>query len=76
MHDAHKSASHTIDSFSCCSLTMSAIASRPPGFSTRCASANTRPFSGDRLITPFEITQSNASLCAGRDSIRPSRNST
>jgi hypothetical protein len=35
MHEAQRSASQTMLSFICCSLTMSAIASRPPGFSTR-----------------------------------------
>src|SRR5829696_1388909 len=75
MHDAHRSASQTIEPLSCCSLTMSAIASRPPGRSTRAASAKTASFWGERLITPLEITQSALSSSTGRRSIRPARTS-
>jgi hypothetical protein len=76
MQEAQRSASQTIDSFICVSLTMSAIARRPSGRSTRAASAKTAPLSGARLITPFEITQSKLSASAGSCSMRPSRNST
>jgi rifampicin phosphotransferase len=41
MQAAQRSALHTMDSVSCRSVTMSAIATRPPGRSTRAASANT-----------------------------------
>ena len=44
------------------SLTMSASASRPPGRNARAAAANTAGLSGDRLITPFEITQSKVGV--------------
>src|SRR6185437_13683381 len=77
MHDAQRSALLTIASVSGCSVTMSATANRPPGRSTRAASANTCSLRGDKLITPLEITQSKASSYAGgRASIRPSWNST
>ena len=66
MQEAHRSASQTIDSFICCSLTMSAMASRPPGFSTRAASAKTASLSGARLMTPFEITQSQLPVLDGQ----------
>jgi hypothetical protein len=50
-------------------LTMSASASRPPGASTRAASAKTRCLTAERLITPFEITGSNVSPSKGSSSM-------
>src|SRR5512139_2798769 len=58
------------------SSTMSEITSRPPGFSTRAISANTRPLSGTRLITQLLVTASTLASSTGSDSSRPSRNST
>lgn len=56
--------------------TMSATASRPPGLKTRNASANTRLFSGERLMTQLEIMTSTLSFVTGSASISPRRNST
>jgi hypothetical protein len=55
---------------------MSEIAKRPPGRSARAISANTRSFSGDRLITQLEMTQSTDASSTGSDSISPLRTST
>jgi hypothetical protein len=48
-----------------CSVTMSASARRPPGRSARAAAANTAGLSGDKLITPLEITQSTLASSTG-----------
>ena len=55
---------------------MSETSIRPPGLSTRAISRNTFVFSGERLITQFEITQSTELLSTGRSSMRPLRTST
>jgi hypothetical protein len=44
---------------------MSANASRPPGRSARAVAANTAGLSGERLMTPFEITQSTLASSTG-----------
>ena len=56
--------------------TTSAIARRPPGFSTRKASRKTAALSGERLITQFERMASTLRSATGRCSISPRRNST
>ena len=48
----------------------------PPGLSTRAISAKTRGFSGERLITQLEITQSTEPSSTGRSSMMPLRTST
>ena len=48
----------------------------PPGRSTRAISANTRSFSGDRLITQLEMTQSTEASSTGSCSMMPLRTST
>ena len=48
--------------------------SRPPGRSTRNASASTRGLSADRLITQLEITASTCPSGSGMSSMLPSRN--
>jgi len=50
---------------------MSETSIRPPGFSARAISAKTFGFSGDRLITQFEITQSTEADSTGNSSIVP-----
>jgi hypothetical protein len=50
MHAAHSSTLRLVRSLSARPLTMSAIASLPPGRSTRAASAKTRPLTGERLM--------------------------
>src|SRR5229473_385023 len=57
-------------------VTTSETASRPPGFSTRKASRNTRSFSAERLITQFEIMTSTELSGSGICSISPFKNST
>ena len=49
--------------------------SRPPGRSTRNASASTRGLSADRLITQLEITASTCRSGNGTSSMLPHRNS-
>ena len=56
--------------------TMSEIARRPPGLSTRNASARTRSLSADRLTTQFEMITSTELSGRGIFSISPFRNST
>jgi hypothetical protein len=58
MHASQSEASQVTPSGSWVSVTMSASASRPPGRRARAAAANTAGLSGERLITPLEITQS------------------
>ena len=48
----------------------------PPGRSTRAISANTRSFSGERLITQLEMTQSTEASSTGSSSMMPLRTST
>ena len=55
---AQGSASDDADSGSWLSVTISEMASRPPGFRMRAASRNTAALSGDRLMTPLLITTS------------------
>jgi len=55
------------------SPTISETTIRPPGFSTRLISENTFSFSGERLITQLEITQSTEDDLTGRSSINPFR---
>ena len=50
--------------------------SRPPGRSTRNASASTRGLSADRLTTQLEITASTCASGSGMSSMLPCRNST
>ena len=57
-------------------FTTSAMANRPPGFSTRNASRNTCALSGTRLITQFEMITSPVASAIGRCSSSPRRNST
>ncbi len=76
MQAAHSEASQVTPSGSCLALTMSAIASRPPGRSAAAAAANTAGLSGERLMTPLEITQSIEPGSTGGSSIWPLRNST
>jgi hypothetical protein len=45
--------------------TTSDTANRPPGFSTRNASASTCPLSADRLITQFEMITSTLASGSG-----------
>ncbi len=56
--------------------TTSETAKRPPGRSTRNASAKTRSLSAERLITQFEMITSTESSGSGIASISPLRNST
>ena len=70
MQAAQRSAWHEVRAAIRRSVTMSASASRPPGRSTRAASANTRRLSAERLITPLEITASNEPSSKGSSSIR------
>src|SRR5262245_11651806 len=56
--------------------TMSAIWSRPPGFRARNASRNTATLSGDRLMTPLEMTRSASASSRGSASAYPSWYST
>src|SRR5215470_4095224 len=56
--------------------TTSDTANRPPGLSTRKASASTRSLSADRLITQLEMTTSTLPSGRGMCSISPLRNST
>jgi hypothetical protein len=55
---------------------MSETAKRPPGLSTRKASARTRGLSAERLITQLEMTTSTELPGSGMFSISPRRNST
>ena len=54
----------------------SETAKRPPGFSTRNASRNTRSLSAERLITQLEMITSTELSGSGMFSISPLRNST
>ena len=56
--------------------TTSLTANRPPGFSTRNASASTCRLSPERLITQFEMITSTVFDGSGIDSMWPLRNST
>ena len=56
--------------------TTSDTANRPPGFSTRNASASTRALSPERLITQFEMITSTVFDGSGIASMWPLRNST
>ena len=56
--------------------TTSLTANRPPGFSTRNASASTRRLSPDRLMTQLLMTTSTLASGSGISSMRPFRNST
>src|SRR5919204_4307319 len=56
--------------------TTSDTANRPPGLSTRNASASTRSLSPERLMTQLEMMTSTLSLGSGMCSISPLRNST
>src|SRR5688500_699094 len=56
--------------------TTSLTANRPPGLSTRNASASTLRLSPDRLITQLEMMTSTLASGSGMCSICPSRNST
>src|SRR5262247_2972983 len=58
MQAAHKSALHVMVSGNCASVTMSAMANRPPDFRRRAASRNTDALSGARLMTPLLMTTS------------------
>ena len=58
MQAAHSATLRRVRSISSRALTMSAIASRPPGRSARAAAPNTASLSGARLTTPLEITTS------------------
>ncbi len=58
------------------SATMSDMEIRPPGLSTRAISANTFRFSGERLMTQFDMTRSTEPDSTGRSSMSPSRTST
>jgi len=49
--------------------------SRPPGRSTRNASASTRGLSADKLMTQLEITTSTCPSGSGMSSMPPRRNS-
>ena len=69
---AHRWVLHTIHSLNWCSVTMSAMARRPPGRSTRPASRKTRALSEARLITPLEITTSKLASSKANSSMRPS----
>ena len=69
MHAAHSSTLRRVRSFSGLPLTMSASASRPPGRSTRAASAKTRLLTTERLITPLEMTASNVASSNGSSSM-------
>src|SRR6266403_1545543 len=57
-------------------VTTSQTASRPPGFSTRKASRNTRSLSAERLIAQFEMMTSTELSGSGICSISPFKNST
>ena len=52
------------------------MATRPPGFSTRNASASTRSLSGERLTTQLLMITSTEPSGSGISSISPLRNST
>ncbi len=69
MQAAQSSVLRRVASLSGVALTMSAIARRPPGRSTRAASAKTRCLTGERLTTPFEITTSKLASSNGRRSM-------
>ena len=76
MHPIHASALRRMSGGTSPRTTTSATAKRPPGFSTRNASASTRSLSVDRLITQFEMTTSTEQSGSGTRSISPLRNST
>ena len=76
MHAAHSATLRRVRSISSRELTMSAIASRPPGRSARAAARNTASLSGARLTTPLEITTSTLPGSAGGSSMKPSTNAT
>ena len=58
------------------SATMSETSICPPGRRTRAISANTRSFSGERLMTQLEMTQSTEESSTGSSSMMPLRTST
>src|SRR5882672_3867528 len=58
------------------SATTSVTASRPPGRSTRAASASAEALSVERLMTQLEMTTSTQAAGRGMSSISPFRNST
>src|SRR5215813_11348523 len=58
MQAAQSAASQMMPSGSWTAVTISAMASRPPGRSDFAAAANTAYLSGARLMTPLEMTQS------------------
>ena len=76
MQAAHSATLRRVRSISSRSLTMSAIASRPPGRSARATARNTASLSGARLMTPLEITTSTLPGSAGGSSMNPSTNVT
>ena len=65
MQAAHSVVLQVIDSGSLTSVTISAIARRPPRRSSRAASANTFGLSGERLMTPLLMTRSADSAGSG-----------
>jgi len=65
-----------ISSGSLAVATISEMAIRPPGLRTRNASSKTANFSGERLITQFEMMTSTELRSTGKCSISPRRNST
>ena len=69
MQAAHRSTLRLVRSLSARPLTMSEIARRPPGRSTRAASEKTRSLRGDRLTTPFEMTASKLASAKGSSSM-------
>jgi hypothetical protein len=71
MHAAHSPTLRRVRSISSRSLTMSAMASRPPGRSAAAAERKTASLSGARLITPLEITTSIDAASTGGSSISP-----
>ena len=76
MQAAHRSTLRRVRSLSARPLTMSEMASRPPGRRIRAASAKTRCLTGERLITPFDRTASKLAASKGRSSMCASTSST
>ena len=76
MHPTHSSTLRRISGGISPRTTTSDTANRPPGFSTRNASASTRSLSADRLMTQFEMMTSTELSGSGIASIWPLRNST
>ena len=69
MQAAQSVALQVIPSGNCLSVTISEIARRPPGLSTRATSRNTRGLSAERLMTPLLMSASKPASSTGRSSI-------